>query len=77
MQTVMSGTILRSKRPVGRPSRDASPQQIRELRSQGRSFREIARETGFGYGTVRRAYWGHTAARTNARLALSECERSV
>jgi hypothetical protein len=73
----MSDTV-RAKRPVGRPSREASPQQIRELRSLGRSFREIARETGYGYGTVRRAYWGiHTASRTNENPACSESERSL
>ena len=31
---------------------------IRDLHSQGYSFREIARVTGLGYGTVRRAYHG-------------------
>jgi len=44
----------------------------------GRSFREIARETGFGYGTVRRAYWGiHSATSTNGNPAFGESERSV
>jgi DNA invertase Pin-like site-specific DNA recombinase len=74
----MSDTVFEAKRRVGRPSRDACPQQIRELRSMGRSFREIARETGFGYGTVRRAYWGiHSATSTNANPAFGESERSV
>ena len=41
----------------GRPRRDAPPEEIRELRNQGLSFRAIARKTGLGYGTVRRAYW--------------------
>ena len=41
----------------GRPRCNAAPDQIRELREQGLSFRAIARRTGFGYGTVRRAYW--------------------
>jgi hypothetical protein len=41
---------------VGRPRRYIAPERIRELRSQGLSFRAIARNTGFGYGTVRRAY---------------------
>ena len=40
----------------GRPRRDAPTDQIRELRVQGLSFRAIARQTGLGYGTVRRAY---------------------
>ena len=45
------------KRPVGRPRRYAEPEQIGELRRQGLTFRQIARQTGLGYGTVRRAYW--------------------
>ncbi len=43
------------KRRVGRPSRHASPERVRELRNQGYSYRKIARVTGYGYGTVRRA----------------------
>ncbi len=43
------------KRPVGRPRRYIAPEHVQELRSQGLSFRQIARKTGFGYGTVRRA----------------------
>ena len=45
----------------GRPRRDASPVQIKEMRIQGLSFRAIARKTGLGYGTVRRAYWAAEA----------------
>lgn len=29
---------------------------VYRLRSEGLSFRQIARKTGFGYGSVRRAY---------------------
>lgn len=47
-----------NKRLVGRPPCGASPERIRALRSRGWSFREIARATGYGYGTVRRAFWG-------------------
>jgi hypothetical protein len=35
-----------------------SPESVRDLRGRGLSFREIARKTGLGYGTVRRAYAG-------------------
>ena len=41
---------------VGRPRRFVPPEQIRELRRKGLSFRQIARTTGFGYGSVRRAF---------------------
>jgi len=41
---------------VGRPRRFVSPEQVRELRRAGLSFRQIAQKTGFGYGSVRRAY---------------------
>jgi DNA invertase Pin-like site-specific DNA recombinase len=44
------------KLSVGRPRRFVPPEQIRELRRKGLSFRQIARKTGFGYGSVRRAF---------------------
>jgi hypothetical protein len=47
-----------SKRRVGRPPRYAPSELISDLRRKGLSFREIARQTGFGYGTVRRAFLG-------------------
>jgi hypothetical protein len=47
-----------SRRAAGRPARYVSPEWIRHLRDQGLTFRKIARETGLGYGTVRRAYRG-------------------
>jgi len=43
-------------RPAGRPPRHLEPELVRELRSLGLSFRQIASRTGFGYGTVRRAF---------------------
>jgi DNA invertase Pin-like site-specific DNA recombinase len=46
-------------RKRGRPRREAPCQQIRDLRNQGLSFRAIARQTGLGYGTVRRVYGGY------------------
>jgi hypothetical protein len=45
-----------SKASVGRPRRFIPPEQVEQLRREGLSFREIARKTGFGYGSVRRAY---------------------
>ena len=56
------------KRRVGRPARYAPPQLIRDLRRQGLSFREIAQQTGFGYGTVRRAFLG---VPTTSRASLA------
>jgi hypothetical protein len=59
---------IRKRRSAGRPPRYASPDHIRQLHSQGLSFRQIARQTGFGYGTVRRAYYG-TPAASHARCS--------
>jgi len=50
------GAVNLSLKRRGRPRREASPDQIRGMRMQGLSFRAIARKTGLGYGTVRRAY---------------------
>jgi len=49
--------LARARRAAGRPRSKVPPDLILELRRQGLSFREIARHTGCGYGTVRRAYW--------------------
>jgi hypothetical protein len=46
------------KRPVGRPRRNVPAETLLDLRQRGLSFRQIAEQTGFGYGTVRRAYSG-------------------
>jgi transposase len=42
----------------GRPARTICVDVIRGLYQEGYSFRAIARCTGIGYGTVRRAYHG-------------------
>jgi hypothetical protein len=42
----------------GRPVRYVCVEVIRGLHGQGYSFRAIARTTGIGYGTVRRAFHG-------------------
>jgi len=41
---------------VGRPRVDVPLERIKQLRSQGFSFRKIAALTGLGYGSVRRAW---------------------
>jgi transposase len=48
--------VEKATRPVGRPRVHVSSQLILNLRNQGLSFRQIATDTGFGYGTVRRAF---------------------
>jgi DNA invertase Pin-like site-specific DNA recombinase len=49
--------VLTSRR-AGRPPRCVEPELVKDLRSLGLSFRQIARRTGFGYGSVRRALQG-------------------
>ena len=44
----------------GRPAKFVCVEVIRGLHGQGFSFREIARCTGVGYGTVRRAFHGQS-----------------
>jgi len=46
----------RTGRPIGRPRVVFHRDQIAELRSQGISWRQIARKLGAGVGTVRRIY---------------------
>lgn len=46
----------RSGRPVGRPKAVFRRDEISELRDQGKSWRQIAREWQVGVTTVRRAY---------------------
>jgi hypothetical protein len=53
---LMSEIARTHKRSPGRPRCNASPDQVRALRSCGLSFRKIAELTGYSYGTVRRAY---------------------
>jgi hypothetical protein len=59
---------MSAPRRRGRPRRFIAPDRIERLRRAGLSFREIAKTTGLGYGTVRRAY-GHTTAAMNAGAA--------
>ena len=41
---------------IGRPRAVLDPDTIIELRRQGYSWRQIARRTGLGVGTIRRSY---------------------
>lgn len=45
-----------TKRKVGRPQVYVPLELIQRLREQGLSFRRISQLTGFGYGSVRRAW---------------------
>jgi DNA invertase Pin-like site-specific DNA recombinase len=52
----------RSGRAIGRPKVIFSREEVVQLRKQGKSWRQIARECGAGAATVRRAYkeWAGT-----------------
>ena len=65
----------RLKRSVGRPRRPVPADWVRELRRQGLSFREIARETGYGYGSVRRAFFGAVAMDAPRLSSAAAAER--
>lgn len=49
-----------ASRPAGRPRQEVPPKLVHQLREKGLSFRAIAHQTGFGYGSVRRAYRNYT-----------------
>jgi DNA invertase Pin-like site-specific DNA recombinase len=55
----------RSGNPVGRPKVIVDPAKVIELRSGGRSWREIARACGVGVTTIRRVY------------SSNQCERGL
>lgn len=58
----MLKTVDQRKRPRGRPRRYASSEQVGKLRTEGFSYRQIARSLGFGYGTIRRAVAANSTA---------------
>jgi len=47
----------------GRPRRQVDVEQVKRLRAQGHSWREIARQLRLGYGTVYKAVQPRTLAR--------------
>ncbi len=49
----MTESSIQARR--GRPRRSIDLEQVKELRAQGLSCRQIARRMGLGYGTVWRA----------------------
>ncbi len=53
-----------TRKTAGRPRLQLAPDYLNDLRRAGLSFREIARRTGLGYGSVRRAC--AQAVRTNS-----------
>jgi hypothetical protein len=57
-----------TNRKVGRPRVNVPPELIQRLREEGLSFRRISQLTGFGYGSVRRA-WKKIAAAQKAEGA--------
>ena len=57
----LASATAKGKR-LGRPRVVVNTQHIASLRAQGRSWAEIAAETGVGQGTVRRAFQAGIAA---------------
>jgi DNA invertase Pin-like site-specific DNA recombinase len=55
LQLTIPRPLMATGRPSGRPRRQVELVQIQRLRQEGLSLRQIARSTGLGYGTVRRA----------------------
>jgi DNA invertase Pin-like site-specific DNA recombinase len=57
---------------LGRPRKTADPARIAELRTQGRSWRKIARQLGMSARTARRA--GQNPARLSPLAAAHSCD---
>lgn len=54
---------------MGRPRRNFDLEQVRHLRREGLSLRQIAAQLGLGYGTVRRALLAQFRAPEAAGMA--------
>lgn len=64
-------STIAAKRKVGRPRIHVPPELIQFLREKGISFRKISLLTGFGYGSVRRA-WHNQSAKEKSGGATSK-----
>jgi DNA invertase Pin-like site-specific DNA recombinase len=58
-----------TKHPGGRPRRQVDVEQVKRLRAQGHSWREIARQLRLGYGTVYEA----VQPRTTRKEVIENC----
>ena len=58
-----------NKHPGGRPRRQVDVEQVKRLRAQGHSWREIARQLRLGYGTVYEA----VQPRTTRKEVIENC----
>jgi transposase-like protein len=54
-----------TKNPVGRPRVNVMPEQVRQLRSQGASWRQIAKTLGIGTATAMRLFLSNGGVRPN------------
>jgi transposase len=55
------------KHPVGRPRVRINPEQVSQLRSQGSSWRQIAKTLGIGTATAMRLIRSRDEARPNTQ----------
>ena len=54
-----------TKNPVGRPHVTVTPEQVRQLQSQGTSWRQIAKTLGIGTATAMRLFRSNGGVRPN------------
>jgi DNA invertase Pin-like site-specific DNA recombinase len=52
----MTPPVTATKHPVGRPRVSVTPEQVRRLKSQGRSWRQVAKALGIGTATAMRLF---------------------
>jgi transposase len=60
------------KHPVGRPQGAIKPEQVSQLRSQGASWRQIAKALGIGTATAMRLIRSCDEARPNTQHTSSK-----
>jgi transposase-like protein len=64
----MTPSEIATKNPAGRPRVSITPEQVRQLRSQGASWRQIAKALGIGTATAMRLFLsGMTESRPDIR----------
>ena len=64
----MTPSKTATKNPVGRPRVSVTPEQVRQLKSQGASWRQIAKALSIGTATAMRLFLsGKTESRPHIR----------